>query len=248
VPPTPPAFIVQVAVVDRTEATNPGLVYRYFNQPNAFQSSNTTISSATPNATHTVNFADETKLEAAITNGTLPADTGAVIYDCECWPGTPLDQQHDPAPYYQRAADAVQGAGLTFIATPATDLANGCNPGSNPDWERYLSGNIPALAAKSADIYEIQSQKFQADLPTYTSYVQQAAAQALAANPDVSIMAGLTTNHNGVEYTGADLIAAARAVQNDVWGWWINDPVSGTSGPCPNVVVDFLASLHTIGY
>jgi hypothetical protein len=61
-------------------------VSRYFNNRNTFEVSNGALNSAIPNATHTVGFTDETKLESAINNDALPAGTQAILFDIENWP------------------------------------------------------------------------------------------------------------------------------------------------------------------
>lgn len=246
----PPAFIADAANVDRIEALAPGLVSHYFNAPSTFEFGR--LSTATPNATQTATFADETKLEAAISQGTLPPGTHAVMYDDEDWSATPAAQQMDPATYYQRAADAAHAAGLLLIATPGTDLANVVNPGSGPGWQRYVSAGVAADAARYADVYDVQAQSLEADTATYASYVEQAAQQALAANPNVSVVAGLSTNPSGHAQPASVLLAAARASQHEVRGWWLNDPIPGgncpnCSGPYPQTVVDFLLGLLPAG-
>lgn len=246
----PPAFIVDAAVVDRTEALAPGLVSRYFRAWSTFEFG--LLSTSTPNASQTASFADETKLKAAIAQGSLPPHTRAVIYDDEGWGATPLAQQLDPATYYREAATAAHAAGLLLIAAPGTDLANVVNPGRGPAWNRYLSANVAAGAARYADIYDVQSQSLEPDTGTYDSYVHQAAEQALAANPNVKVMAGLSTNPSGVAQPPSVLLSAAQASQNDVWGWWLNDPPASLycpdcSGPYPETVVGFLQGLSAAG-
>ncbi len=251
--PPPPEFIASAAVVDRTEALAPGLVSRYFNVGTTFEFWNGSWAPSAPNATHTANFADEARLEAAISGGTLPRRTQAVMYDDEVWSYTPLAQQQDPATYYQRAANAAHAAGLLFIAAPGMNLANAVNPGSDRAWQRYLAANIAAEAARYADTYEVQAQSVEANATAYQSYVAQAAQQALAANPNITVMAGLSTNPNGVAESSSAMLAATQASENDARGWWINDPVPGPrcpkcTGPYPQTVVQFLQGLESLGH
>jgi hypothetical protein len=238
---------VNAAVVDRTEALAPDLVSRYFDQSSTFEFGRVSI--ATPNASQAASFTDEATLAAAISGGSLPPNTRAVIYDDENWNLTPTAQQLDPATYYRRAANAAHAAGLRLIAAPGTDLADVVNPGRGPEWERYLSANIAAEAARYADVYDVQSQSLEADTATYAWYVHQAAQQALAANPNVSVLAGLSTNNPGKGAEPASvLLSAAQTAQNDVRGWWLNDPTPSPfcpncSGPYPQTVVGFLQGL-----
>jgi hypothetical protein len=252
---TPPAFVANAAVVDRTQARAPDLVSRYFNVSSTFETpyGNGRFSIATPNAIGTANFPDETALEAAISGGTLPPFTQAVMYDDENWSFTPMAQRQDPATYYKRAADAAHAAGLKFIAAPAVNLANVVNPGSKPAWQRYLSAGIAGAAARYADIFEAQAQWLESGSATYASFVHQAAQQAHAANPNVSAMAVLSTNPKGVAQPASVLLAAASASKGDVSGWWISDPgkspqCSNCTGPYPQTVVQFLQGLPGLGY
>jgi hypothetical protein len=251
----PPAFIVNAAVVDRTQARAPALVSTYFNVSTTFETSygNGRFSPAAPNATATAKFTDETALEAAISGGTLPPNTQAVMYDAENWSFTPMAQRQDPATYYKRAADAAHAAGLKFIADPATNLANVVNPGSTPAWQRYLSAGIATAASTYADVYEVQAQWLEANTASYASFVHQAAQQAGAANPNATVLAALSTNLKGVSQPASVLLTAAQASQSDVSGWSINDPGPSPqcpkcTGPYPQTVVQFLQGLPGLGY
>lgn len=245
---TRPAFLATAGVVDRTEALSPSLASEFFNVSTTFEIWGGSWASSAPNAVRAAIFQDEKHLETAINNGTLPPSTQAVIYDDEHWRLTPLNQQQHPGYWYQRAANAAHAAGLTFIATPGTNLADVVNPGTDPAWQRFLAAGIDRPIAQNSDIYEVQSQVLEATPSTYGSYVSQAAQQAHAANPAVIIMGGLSTNPSGTVQPGWVLLAAAQASVNDVRGWWLNDPAMGQacprcSGPYPQIVVDFLNGL-----
>jgi hypothetical protein len=240
-----PALIVTATEVDRVEALDPGIVGQYFNRPSTIETGSPYYSAWTPYATTSASFNDENQLEAAVADGTLPPGTRSIHYDAEQWSFTPLAQQQDPATYYRRAAQAAHSVGLPLVATPGTDLANVTEPGSTPAWQRYLDSGIAAAAARYADVYEVQSQTIQGDLASYSAYVHAAAAQARAANPGVEVLAGLTTNHAGVEYSADQMLAAAKASSDVVSGWWINDTPGGARcpgciGPFPQTVVAFL--------
>jgi hypothetical protein len=250
-----PYFIVNRPVIDRTATLDAGFADRYFNQPNAYETPYGTVSWAqsAPNASRMKSFADETKLQAAIANGTLPAGTQGVMLDLEQWSQTPLAQQQDPVTYYQRGAAAAHAAGLWFAATPGTDLANVVNPGTSPQWQRWLSSGLIGPIATSADLFSIQSQGQEAKVSAYTSYVSQASAQAHGSNAAVQVLSGLSTNPGGVAEPASVLLAAAQAAKPYVLGWWLNDPGASPScpkctGPYPQTVVDFLGGLATIGY
>jgi hypothetical protein len=246
---TPPAFLATAAVIDRTQALNPSLASDFFNLSTTFEIWSGSWASSAPNATRTAIFQNEKQLETAINAGTLPPSTRAVIYDDEAWSLTPLNQQQHPDYWYQRAANLAHSVGLMFIATPGTDLANVVNPGTDPSWQRFLAAGIVGPIAQNSDIYEVQAQALEAKPSTYESYVSQVANQAQAANPaGITMMAGLSTNPSGTVQPAPVLLAAAQASENDVRGWWLNDPGSGRpcppcSGPYPQTVVGFLNGL-----
>jgi hypothetical protein len=62
-------------------------------------------------------------------------------------------------------------------------------------------------------------------------FVQAAAAQARAANPRVSVLAGLSTNPPGEVVSGQQLAAAIRVSSAAVSGYWLNVPGQGPRGP-----------------
>jgi hypothetical protein len=64
--------------------------------------------------------------------------------------------------------------------------------------------------------------------------VHQAARQARAANPRVTILAGLSTNPPGAEVTSQQLTAAIRATSGVVSGYWLNIPGRGPRCPTCN--------------
>lgn len=248
-----PRWIVNSAVVKRTFSTNPGLVQKYWNCPQTYEIG--WFSAGTPSASRSVKFTNETSLENAISSHTLPAGTVAVVYDDERWTLTPTAQQLNPGLYYQRAAAAAHAAGLIFIATPATDLVYALAPGTPPSqqYNEFLALGVPGATAAHADIYEAQSQGAEASTASYASFVQGAASQARAANPNTTVLAGLSTNPNGHVQPSSVLLSAAGAVTTAVSGWWLDDPGPSTAcpnctGPYPQTVVDFLNGLSTIGY
>jgi hypothetical protein len=238
-------------MVDTTEALAHALTARYFDTGRSFQYAvKGAYSPFASSAVGVADFTDESKLEAAINGGTLPPGTGAVMYDSEDWAQTPAVQQHDPATYYQRAADAAHAAGLLLIAAPATNLAYVLAPNAprNQKYDEYLLLGIPAAVAQDADVYVAQAQGLQADTPAYASFVQAAASQASSANPNVEILSGLSTNPNGVTQTASQMLHAAAASTPYVSGWWLNDPHAGAfcpkcTGPFPETIVRFLRGL-----
>jgi hypothetical protein len=121
-----------------------------------------------------------------------------------------------------------------MLAAPAQDvmLAMPGVGGSGSNDDRYLDAGIPGLAAKHADVYEIQSQALESDPAQFTSFVTAAATQARAASKTVKILAGLSTNPSGGPVpTASRLCELVRDTRGVVDGYWLNTPVQGPYCP-----------------
>ena len=187
----------------------------------------------------------------ALRDGKLPPDVKAVIYDNESWKFTPSEEQHEIERFEKLAADAIHASGRILIATPAADLVPVLNPRVERGrrYDEYVRLGIARMAARYADVYEIQAQGSEDSLELYTRFVKSAAAQARAANPNVQIFAGLSTNPSGKHVTAEQLQAAVRATRDAVDGYWLNIPSGGAYCPrCgearPRVAIDLLQSLE----
>jgi hypothetical protein len=200
-------------------------------------------SSAVP-VVPTVSFKSFATLQNTLERGRLRRGTQAIIYDAEHWAQTPADEQQNPASFYQQAAAITHASGLIFIATPAMDLVN-VNGKTTDGAQAFLNQNIDASAAKNADVLDIQAQSLERDPATYQNFVRQAAEQARAANPAVTVVAGLSTNPHGSAITPAMLVSDITAVAASTSGFWMNIPDLGPSctdcnRPHPEVAVGAL--------
>ena len=79
-----------------------------------------------------------------------------------------------------------------------------------------------------------QAQSLERSTSTYAAFVRDAAAQARAANPRVTILAGLSTNPPGAEVTSQQLTDAIHATRGTVEGYWLNIPGRGPRCPTCN--------------
>lgn len=146
-----------------------------------------------------------------------------VMYDNEHWSITPVDEQRHPAAYMRKFAHLAHQHGLKVIEAPARDLMSvphgDCTrqPGQTTD-KAYLACGIPQ-DARYADIYEIQAQADQPTASSYTSFVKAARNHALAANPHLVLLAGLTTDRGG---SPAQIFACWNATRKLVAGYWMN--------------------------
>jgi hypothetical protein len=183
----------------------------------------------------TVTFPSLAALSHAVTAGRLPADTRAVLYDPEAWSFTPAAEQRDPVQAARRAADLARAHGLQLIVAPALNLTAVLARGSAaPRWRQFLDLQLAARTAKVADIIELQAQSLERDPGTYATFVREAAAQARAANPSVTVLAGLSTNPPGAVVASDQLVDAIRASRSSVDGYWLNVPGPGPRCPTCN--------------
>jgi hypothetical protein len=188
-----------------------------------------------PDIVRTVSFPSYAELSAAVDGGNLPAGTTAVLYDAEAWSLTPPDEQADPTSYYARAGELAAAHHLMLIAAPALNLATGAGPSSSAARARaYLERGLPAAAARHAAVYEIQAQSLERNAEAYAAFVRAAASAARAANPGVTVLAGLSTNPPGAPVDAAQLVAAIRATLGVVDGYWVNIPGQGPKCPTCN--------------
>jgi len=198
----------------------------------------------------TATYPSYAALEKASQDGQVPADVKAIIYDNESWTFTPPEEQHDLDRFEKLAADAVHCAGRLLIATPAADLVPVLSPKIERGnrYDEYLRLGIARMAARWADVYEVQAQGGKDNLPLYTRLVKAAAAEARAANPKVRVFAGLSTNPSGKRVTARQLYDAVQATRDAVDGYWLNIPGGGTycpkdGEPQPQVAVELLRML-----
>ena len=181
-----------------------------------------------------VTFSAVSALRQAVDGGQLPPGTRAVLYDPEVWPYTPLAEQRDPVRASRQAAAVTRAHHLTLIVAPALDLATARPRSGGPLWRQYLRLNLVGAIARVAGVVEVQAQSLERSAQTYRAFVRAAAAQARAANPHVSLLAGLSTNPPGPVVSGHQLAAAIRVSSAAVAGYWLNVPGQGPRCPACN--------------
>ncbi len=177
-------------------------------------------------------------------------DVGGVMYDYESWRFTPAEEQQNPAKYVKQAADLVHAQGLLFFTAPAVDLVTVLAPDGDRKHqdETYLRLGLAADAARYADVFDIQSQRFERDTELYAKFVQAAAAQARQANPKVMVLAGVSTQPGGQHVTADDILRAIDATRDVVDGYWFNIPGPSPYSPAvaefrPDIAADVLRQL-----
>ena len=126
----------------------------------------------------------------ALGTSALSPDVKGILYDYENWRFTPAEEQQNPAKYLKQAADLVHAQGLLFLTAPAVDLVPVLAPDSDRKRqdETYLRLGLAADGARYADVFDVQSQRFERDTGRYARFVREAATQARQANPKVMVL------------------------------------------------------------
>ena len=182
-----------------------------------------------------VTFASAAALKQAVRRGRLGPGIYGVLYDPEAWSFTPATEQRDPVRAAARAAAVAHAHGLRLIVAPALNLATVLTPGGQePRWRMFLSLNLAGRLARVADLLELQAQSLERGTATYASFVRAATAQAVASNPGISVLAGLSTNPPGAPVDSQQLTEAIRATRSVVTGYWLNIPGRGPRCPACN--------------
>jgi hypothetical protein len=203
------------------------------------------------NAIPFASFTSFRAIKSALKGGTVAEDVEGIIYDNESWQFTPEDEQQNPALYEKRTADLVHAHGLLFLAAPAVDLvAVLAGENRTTPYDAYLRLGIAADAAHYADVVDIQAQGPERDTTFYANFVGQAAAQARQANPNVLVLAGISTNPSGQHVTANDVLWAIAATRDSVDGYWFNIPSPSEYCPScndfrPDIAIEVLRRLAT---
>jgi hypothetical protein len=202
------------------------------------------------NAVPLVSFKSFGAIRDALEPGGLHPQVKGVMYDYEKWRFTPEEEQRDPAAYVNRAAELVHARGLLFLTAPAVNIVTAMEPTARPKQldETYLRLGIAVDAARYADVFDIQAQRFESDTKRYANFVHRAAAQARHVNPEVVVLAGVSTQPYGPRVSADDILAAIAATRNIVDGYWFNIPQPSEYPPHvtefrPDIAVEVLRRL-----
>jgi hypothetical protein len=182
-----------------------------------------------------VAFASAAALSATVRAHDLPLGTYGVLYDPESWDFTPPSEQRNPITAAAQAASSAHAAGLRFIVAPALNLTTVLAPGTHATRDQeFLALRLLGRFARSADVIELQAQSLERDPSRYRAFVHAAAAQARAANPRVTLLAGLSSNPPGSTVTVGQLRGDIGATRSAVAGYWLNIPGQGARCPTCN--------------
>lgn len=191
----------------------------------------TNLATLPPNAVPTLTFTSYIDMANAIAAGIDPA-IKAVVLDIEDWAATPVAEQLKPAEYYKLAERLAHKNGLTLIATPAINLVNAIEPTFTGDkYTEFERLGLAGAIAQYSDVYEIQAQQIETNTAQFASFVTTIAGQVNAAQPNITVLAGISTNPAGASVTSAQVFASVSAVLTAVNGYWINIPAASPSCP-----------------
>lgn len=189
----------------------------------------------------------------------VPSGTQAVLLDQENWCQTSSEDKADPADNDQTIAAAASADNLTFTTAPALDLfscpksatsclqcptdvpggltCTPCTPGTS-DWRCYLDYDIAGQEAINAKVIDIQAQSLEADATEWDTFVGDAIAQAKQANPDVTVLVGLTNAYTTSATVLEDDLQVA--LNDGASGAWINEDPGDSTTLMDEVVYHFI--------
>ncbi|WP_042431318.1 hypothetical protein [Streptacidiphilus anmyonensis] len=252
-----PSWIVSGQTLARLLAVDRATATRAFDTPSTYVLTGSGAWSVPDGwrSTPTADFTSYGALRTALSAHRLDPRVRAVLYDNEHWSLTPAAEQADPARYDRLAGQLAHRHHLLFLAAPSTDLTGVLRPGATTaggTFDALLGTGLFGRIAPYADVLDLQGQGAEADPARFAAFVRAAAAQARAANPRLTVVAGISTNPSGQAVDAAAIERAARAVRSDVGGYWLNDPSAGTAcprcaGPFPEVALSVATALDAGG-
>ncbi len=241
---TGPSWLMGAGTLAGVNAQDPAIAAALLNTPAAYGAgSSLTGNPIQPGyaATPVLSYTSYAQFSADIQNGRISFPYQWVMYDPEKWSQTPINEQQHPIRYMTLFGQLAHANGLKVIMAPAMDL--GWVPGSvnprlphEPITRWYLRAGIAAAAATAGDIVNIQAESQTTNLPQYQWLVNNAAAQARAANPTVQVFAEVST----VNGTPQQMAAAAQSISPD--GYYLAAP-----GAIPQAA-QFLDLMKAAGY
>ncbi|MGZ4149377.1 MAG: hypothetical protein ACXVQJ_05010 [Actinomycetota bacterium] len=239
-PPGDQVWMATSTTIGRIQRYDPGVAKLFFDR-SASYGLNGGWNSATP----AFAWASEAAFERDLRRDRIAPEITTVMYDPENWDATPLTEQQHPIEAMQAFASAARSAGYRVVLTPHPNLVEvpGAECPAQPNetiQAAFLRCGIVAAAAQQADVVEIQTQFLEAHTATYAASVRWLTFQARAANPDVVVLAGLSTRFT---LDARTLLTAWEAVRNVVDGHYLAIP----EGIHPSVAVRFLELVAQTG-
>ena len=229
---SPGIWIATRVNVETLEGLDPHLTALFFDEPDGF------VLDGWGGATTAMGWASVAAFERDLATGAIPSSVRLVMYDPEAWTHTPLREQRDPATWMRRFAFLARDAGYRVMMTPHPGLVTVpgavCAKGESEDVvAAFLRCRIAEVAGATADVVDLQLQALQKDPTAYRQAFVTAADQARDANPDVEVLAHLTT---ALAPDASVLFAAWQAIRDVADGVYLGMP----SRKRPKVALTFL--------
>lgn len=176
----------------------------------------------------TLDFKSVTQMQAAFAAGQVNSWDHAVVYDPEHWSATPLSEQQNVVAAMGQAEQLAAQQHLALIATPATDLMEVLTPGPGTLAEDYVGYDLAGRAAASgASVVDIQAQALETDLSSYQYQIASAMAQIHSSNASAAGLGDVTDHLGSATVPVAQVVAAIRATEGEVRGYFLNAPAEG---------------------
>lgn len=237
--------------IKKLAALDPATASYDFDAPSAYALGNTvgTQNQVLPGfaSQPTLKYDSFAQFENDVASGRLDASIKTVVYDPENWSLTPDPEKRDPIRYLAQFESLAHAHGLFVVTTPSRDLmaVHGATCGKRRGETisaAFVRCNIAGRAAARADALEVQAQALENDTDAFTQFVVQTRTQALAGNPRVIFLAGLSTSPAGYVATAQMLVDADHAVHGLVAGYFLSIQ-SGEEGTADA----FLRRLQALG-
>ena len=239
----PTYLVLARSTLENLRREDPATVDRALNEPSVFITGRYHEDPIPPGWTSvpTANFKSYAEFRSVVEAGRMHPSIRAVLYDPEAWSLTPPAEQRDVVAYMQRFSALARAHGWKVILTPSNDLMNvQVKLKGETNRQAYVRYRIAEFAARHADVLEVQAQSLEQTPSAYSEYVRQTHAQAVAANPGIVLLSGLTASLRGTPVGGPKLYDAATSVRDVVDGFFLNVP---RAAPSPASGVTFLRLL-----
>ncbi len=239
-PPGDQVWMATPRTIERIQRLDPGIAKLFFGRSTSYA-----LNGGWGSATPAFAWASEAAFERDLRRDRIAPEITTVMYDPEEWDATPLNEQQHPIEAMQAFASAARSAGYRVVLTPHPNLVGvpgaECQARSNETMQAaFLRCGILAAAAEEADVVEIQTQFLEGHTQIYAAAVRGLTRQARAVNPDVVVLAGLSTRFT---LDARTLLTAWVAVRNVVDGHYLAIP----QGIQPWVAARFLELVAATG-
>jgi hypothetical protein len=206
--------------VETLAGSDRDLTAQFFDDPDAL------VLEGWGGATTAMGWASVVAFEQDLAAGVIPDSVRLVMYDPEAWAHTPLQEQQDPATWMHRFAFLARNAGYRVMMTPHPGLVT--VPGAvcaKAEDEgvvaAFLRCRIPEVAGATADVVDLQLQGLETNPAAYRRAFVTAAEQVRGADPDVEVLAHLTT---ALATDANVLFSAWRSVDDVADGFYLGMP------------------------